>query len=336
MMKRLIAQWLVYLADPLGPRVSRPRRTLNARQASELFSQAELHGVLASVLRGFEFPSNDSLFAAIRADVVARHYTAVGFSLMLRLHAQAIMRMITAAGLRAVIVKGPVFARRIYPDPTLRRFTDIDILIAPEAIPQIEPILVDQGFVLADRGNHVTKSEWKWLHRDNPALMIEVQSNLVHAAGLRAVLSLGYADLAPEGHADEAERPAALLAVAVVHGGSGHHYERLQHVVDVCQAARCLTSVEEERRLELLITRTGARLAAVAGLELAGRLFDEPRCFVLARALGPARYARFTRLLITRSVVTSTMSRTRPIHSWRRLAFRELLKRSRTLSRSSA
>jgi hypothetical protein len=65
---------------------------------------------------------------------------------------------------------------------------------------------------------------------------------------------------------------------------------------------------------------------------LAARLFGEERCADIARAIGPVPHARLARVLISRAVVTSTMSSRRVLHSWRRGAFRGLLKRGTPLA----
>jgi hypothetical protein len=207
----------------------------------------------------------------------------------------------------------------------LRNFTDIDLLIAPEAEPQLAHVLAEQGFKLADYDRDPGRQEWKWLHCDNDALMIEVHTNLVHHPDLRDAMSLTYEEIV-----GIVETPAALLTVAVVHGAL-ERYELLRHIVDICQAARQVDTADEERRFETLVQRTGARFAAIAGLDLAYRLLREPRCRELARRLGAARYTALARLLLGRSAITSTMSDARFLHSWRRQGFRLLLKRGRTL-----
>jgi hypothetical protein len=170
---------------------------------------------------------------------------------MLRTHGEALMA--AAAGLPVVMVKGPVFSRTLYPSPGLRNFTDIDLLIAREAEPQFARVLEQQGFKLAEYDRDPNRQEWKWLHRDNDALMIEVHTNLVHHPQLRKAMSICYEDLA-----GIAETPAALLTVAVVHGAL-ERYELLRQVVDVCQAARRVDTADEERRFDVLVQQTGAR-----------------------------------------------------------------------------
>ena len=196
------------------------------------------------------------------------------------------------------------------------------MLVAPKAMPRLAAVLTERGFALAEDGAVDARNEWKWVHRDNDALMIEVHTDVVHAPSLRARLSLTYDDLA-----EDPEAPAACLMIAIVHGAFSHGFERLQHVVDVCQAARALATVADERRFQRLVERVGAGYAATVSLDLAGRLFGEPRCREIALALGSERRGRLARRLIDHAVVTSTQTPRRILHSWRRQWFRELLKR---------
>jgi glycosyltransferase involved in cell wall biosynthesis/SAM-dependent methyltransferase len=317
--RHAVADWLVYCADPQGSRGTPPDRMLSSAAARELVAQAEAHGVLPAVLRHFRLFDEDPALAGIKAEAQTRCQLAFSYALMLRHYANLLME--AAADLPVVLVKGPVFARLLYPTPSLRPFTDIDLLVDPCAVSPLSELLVAQGFKLADEDPD--RGEWKWLHRDNEAVMVEVQTDLVHSDSLSRALSLTHNHIA-----DIAETPAAQLIVATIHGALGGHFDKLRHAVDICQAARRLTSPQDELRFEQLMGPTGARLAAKTGLTLAGHLFDEPRCFEIARALGPHRHAGLARSLINPSVITSTMMPTRVLHSWRRSAFRELLKRN--------
>ena len=229
--------------------------------------------------------------------------------------------MACVGGLPAAIVKGPVFARVLYPERSLRNFGDIDVLIAPEAIQRFNALLSDRGFFLGEASPANAPREWKWIHRNNEQLMIEVQTDLIHADSLRRVVSLPYELIAAA-----PEAPATLLLIALVHGGA-HHFERLQHVVDICQSARVLAGPEEESRFEGLVKAANARFIAVAGLELAGRILREPRCTSIARGLGSVNYTGLARLLLGKGSVMSTMGENRARHGWRRQAFRWLMKR---------
>jgi glycosyltransferase involved in cell wall biosynthesis len=320
---RAVGDWLIHCSDPLGPHTAPPRRELLLEEARELVVQADKHGVLPAVLRYYTPFRSDAGFADIKAEALTRDRSNLTYSLMLRAHSQTVMA--AAAGLPVAMVKGPVFAHTIYPSPNFRNYTDIDLLVAPEAESRLSRVLEEQRFKPADDDRDPDRQAWKWFHRDNDALMIEVHTNLVHHPGLRQALSIAYEDLA-----GIAETPAALLTVAVMHGALAR-YKMLRQVVDICQAARAVDSSEEERRFEALVRQTGTRFAAIAGLDLGYRLFGEHRCRELACGLGSARFAGLARLLLDRSAITSTMGSKRFLHSWRRQGFRVLLKRGAAL-----
>ena len=64
------------------------------------------------------------------------------------------------------------------------------MLVAPAAEPRLAALLTTCGYELADDPTAPVRNEWKWVKRDNPTLMIEVHTDLVHAPSLRASLSL--------------------------------------------------------------------------------------------------------------------------------------------------
>ncbi len=314
---RILASWLLYCANPIELRMRRPEALPNTAAEQELLRQSERHGLLPAYLR--RFPFAEAASPTLKADARDRNRANQLMIALLRHHSKAVMT--AAAGLPAVVVKGPVFAQSIYPDPSLRGYTDVDILAAPAAIPRLAAILEAHGFALAGSAVDDVRGEWKWLHRTNPGVMIEVQTNLVHTPAMRKAVSLRYEDIA-----DAPARSAALL-IALVHAGAAHQYERLQLLVDISHAAHALEAPEDERRFEIMIERTGARLTAVTGLELAGRLFQDGRCLEVANALKPARYSGIARRLLGETVVTSTMGQRRALYSWRRQIVRELVKR---------
>jgi len=95
--------------------------------------------------------------------------------------------------------------------------------------------------------------------------MVEVQTDLVHASSLNAALSLTHRDIV-----GIAAAPAAQLIVAIIHASAGAPFDKLRHVVDICQAARMIATEDDERSFQDLVARTGARLAAKTGLLQSG------------------------------------------------------------------
>jgi len=318
MLHDAVADWLVHCADPEAPRDTLPRHLPSPAMALELVEQARLHGVLGGVLRHFPSFAGEPAFAEARAAALRSHRENLALAMMLSFQADELM--MAAKALPVALIKGPVFARALYPYPELRSFTDIDVLAAPDAIPALGEILRAQGFYLAECGPQAAPREWKWVHREQAALMVEVQSDLIHAASLSGAVALRY-----DAIANGPYEPASLLLIALVHGGA-HQYEKLQHVVDICQAARALAVSSQQSHFAAREKRTNARFIATAGLTLAGRIFKERRCLDIVRSLRPARYAGLARLLLGRTAVTTAMTTRRVFHSWRRQGFRLLIK----------
>lgn len=317
---KAVNRWLVRCADPHGSSLPPPSHELSPAQFQQLIDEAESHGVLPAVMRNLpEFVRADA-YAAAGEDGLAKQRVGLTYATMLRHYGDAIRN--AAAGLPATVVKGPTFARLLYPDLRLRPFTDIDLLVAPSAVPAVKAILKEQGFEFLAHDHDPQREEAKWVHRDSALLMVEVQTNLVHHPKMRDALSLAYEDIA-----EGPESPAAQMTIASFHGAL-HRFERLRQVVDICQAARNLKTSGDEAQLERMLERTGGRFAAVSGLDLAYRLFREPRCREIAKGLGSVRHRLLTRLLVDRAAVLSTMNSTRFHHSWRRQMYRLLLQRS--------
>ena len=59
-----------------------------------------------------------------------------------------IHKILSLAGIRSLLVKGPALGYRIYPSPSLRPFRDIDLFICPDQIVQATEILKNNGFLL--------------------------------------------------------------------------------------------------------------------------------------------------------------------------------------------
>jgi len=308
-----VTSWLLHCADPLGPRLDPPRSKLSARLLRKLLLKADTHNVLPSVLRYYPFSVGDEGLEQVRQQADARRLERLALSTMLAHHASAILE--ASADLPVGLVKGPAFAA-LYPRG-LRPYGDIDLLVSPAALPELSEILTKLGFICLD--SNPNKLEDLWVHCDNRVLMVEVHTNLVHLRRMRGAFSLTYDDLA--GHFN---RPGALLAVAVVHGGM-HYFAWLRHAADICQATRAIVTPHDEALFHRLAERTGTRMLALIALILAYRLFGENRCLEIAKAVGSPREYRFARILIDGAVISAPMEGRLVYNAWRRFIFRELL-----------
>jgi hypothetical protein len=68
--------------------------------------------------------------------------------LALDLALSEIARVFAERDIRAVLLKGPAFARWLYEDPHERSYSDIDLLVAPEVLARAGSALVECGFAL--------------------------------------------------------------------------------------------------------------------------------------------------------------------------------------------
>jgi hypothetical protein len=307
-----------------------------------LLDAAAAHGVAPAAARNLRNLAADGDAANVVADhrnaeqilqracdeVDRRVVLLAGRNLLLAHHAGRISAAFEHAALPACIVKGPVFARRLYPTPTDRSFTDIDILVDPAFQAASAEILTDLGFTPAPEADEAPRdqSERKWLFRENPIVMVELQTNLVHSPNLRTGIHLDYSELIAAG-AGDSEDATALLMLAAVHGAAGHQFERLQLTVDILLAARGMAGQIDMRRLDHMARKTGALAALQSALDLTARLYGEPAARDIANALSPLPWRRLRGSLVTPAVALRAQSRTAPWDSWRRRALRDMIRR---------
>lgn len=339
------AAWLIALADPAAhsyanlPRVS---GTILPRIALAGFAHGVLPALrrnlrLAAIERGpsalVDDPAPEQRIAETIADVDSRLVPLSGQALLLAHHARRIAAELERAKLPGAIIKGLVYAERLYARPSERSFTDVDILAAPAAVDAISAILERQGFVRAIERNMDDHAEYKWVLPSSDLLLVEVQTDLVHSPRQRAGLGFGYDDLLAAGGGNPTDA-TALLAVAAVHGAAGHQFERLQPAVDVLLGVRGAAGPIDRDRLIAVGRTTGTTAALQAAFDIVGRIFREPAALALADALGPTPWRSLRRALITPGVVARAQTPAAYWESWRRLLLRDLIRRSGQRSRA--
>lgn len=265
---------LCSLADPEAAAVAVP-----AEAVDPLLQLARDHNVLPVVTRKLGAQHSTVDLRAAQSELTL----LVGLSMHLRSIAAKVDRHIADQQLEAVIVKGPVFARQIYPTPSDRPFTDIDIMVAPSARASIGELLTGLGCQLFRKPllDHTEQNqEEKWIHPDMDALLIEVHGNLVHYQGLRRRISFGYSEIVASGRGD-AGAGLPQFFVAVVHAALGHKFHQLRLLVDVLQAWRHLAP-DEVAVLPEMARQLGLALEARLCLELIAQLFGVPAAHAAA------------------------------------------------------
>jgi hypothetical protein len=339
MRPRLLAQWLLALADPRGPSAALPARPLGA-EAGLLPALADWHGVLPAVAANLRDaatraragvaevvgPDGPAPFFKEAQELLARR---VALTMLCRRQAAEITAATARAGLPAFVLKGADFADRLYPDPDLRPFTDTDILTRRSAVDAVRGLLRGLGYEPVSpplRKYAVGYGEETWHRPGSPGGAVEVHWDLVNSPAMRQRVSVGYDDLELEPGPGGAGRPTvvSLLAIAAVHGATGHRFDRAQILCDVCQAARAVSRLPGAAWLSDFSGRTGSGLAVGSALLLAADALGDPSCADLLGRLTGARTSWMARVLIGPAEVVWSR---RLLPRLRRQVFRELLKR---------
>jgi hypothetical protein len=327
--------WLVHLADP-ERRVPAPAQPLDSTEVWGLLAAAETHGVLPAVTRalgtrldaGSEPPGASREMTTVALER-ARSKVAqqTGFGLLLSHHAGKVIDALVTTGVAATLVKGAMFGSRLYPDAVLRTFTDVDVLVPEARRDDAAEAMRGLGFELFEFESRCGKDyhEQKWLLQARPDVMVEVHSNLVHSPKLRGSMCVRYEDVLEAGDGDPSA-PTALLFVAAAHAAVGHQFDRLQHLVDVVQAARGAAGPVDQGRLARVAGRCGVMLAVAAALDLAGRTFHDAEVAGLARWALSGQIRRLPCLMLTPGLVLRAQSTARAQGSWRRKMFRQAMR----------
>jgi len=338
----------VALADPTGPASALPRARLRGGDLAALWDFADAHSVLPAVranlkqaaerhgpgrILAADAPAAGAQLDAAIASAHVRLMARTALSLRIRGQWARIAEALSRRRLPAIVVKGPSFADRLYADPALRPFTDLDLLAPDQAVTDVEAELAELGY--RSRSQRTKYAEgygersWRLPEADGVSGTVEVHWNLVNSPTLRAGLSVAYNDLqltppAGPGASLPTPSPASLLLIAAVHAGAGHNFDRVGLLCDIGQAARGAAGAIDTDWLAEAAGRTGARRVLAMGLHLCKTVFGEPAGEALARRMHLPAPGLLARALQNRAVVLGCRT---PLVRGRRLLFRQSLKK---------
>jgi hypothetical protein len=332
----LVEGWLARLSDPAGLNLTWPAAPIDAGDAATLdalFFEAARHNVGLVWLARFNALLRDEPSALLKGD--PSRVAGQATELMARAQATRlqllgpVMALGTVArslredltGMPVALVKGLDFAEEAYGGVQWRGFSDIDLLVRPDAMAAVTDTLARHGFAPhAHEKQAADYTERQFVRADahTDYLLVEVHTDLVHTPELRARMSLTY-DLYADASAGGIT-PAARLILAALHGATSHLFGRLQYVVDGMMVARMGV---DARELAARADASGALLPLRTMLRLAATIFG---CEASAQVLAKLPAGRFTGLeqrLITAPMVLAAKSP----HRWRLLARRYLYRR---------
>ncbi len=330
--------WLARLSDPAGPNPTWSPEPFSDNETAlmdKLIDDAGRHNIRPALVRNLGLQLRDAPVDFIRGDpartrtmtdaLLARageqRLLDIARAVLLATAAREILAEIAKACVPAALVKGVDFAENAYDGLHARTFSDIDLLVRPDAQDALGNILESRGFAaLTPREHRMELTERQWTRPDSHGgiILVEVHTDLVHAPELRACQTLTY-DL----YADPAAggvTPAARVVLAALHGATSHLFGRLQYVVDGLMVARMGVDPAELRERAL---RSGAALPTATMLRLAAELYSSDECRTLLDGLGTIPWKKLEQRLITGPMVLSAKS----THRWRLLPQRYLYRR---------
>ncbi len=330
--------WLLCLADPAALASASslpPAGRIGPALLGRLLDEGARHRVLPTMTRGLRrlakargpadlFERPDEANAGLgKAEAVVGEM--IGFSELLRSVQEEILADFARRGVPVVVLKGASFADRLYPDPALRSFSDIDILVPERTLAEARSALAEAGLALVPDRKAERYAQEKWRHPLLGDAPVELHWNVVSSVKMRRAVRVSYEQLMKAATAPGELSAAALLYLASLHGAVGHGFERLQHVFDVVQAARASAGPIDLEALLSLAKATSGELALEAALVLAGRIAHDPATLGLAREIGAGAKAHGLAAILGRRTTLEAQGAHRRRHSWRRQLFRELL-----------
>ena len=218
----------------------------------------------------------------------------------------ALLDAFAAEGIAVVPLKGPALAESLYPDPVLRPFSDLDLLVREQDVPAALRVLTREGYSL---GAHLARLPMHTLLRLQFEVLLRQEQmapvDLQWAIGTvdypfcfdMEILwrSLGRSRIA--GREVPSLSPESLLLFLCVHG-TKHLWSRLQWLGDVARLA--CAQPDWTATLELA-AGAGCESPMLLGLLLAHELLEAPVPeAILERARGTQSVQRLARQVLLR------------------------------------
>jgi len=214
----------------------------------DVVRRADWHGVLPLVARRLVAECRDLLPPATADTLRSGAETIAWRNLSLTAQMLEIVDALRDAGLRAVPFKGPALAQAAYGDLGLRRYGDLDFLLASADVLAAKAALAGLHYRpdvdLADRDDRVLRSYGSEIVLRRDDTMVEIHWRLAPAYFSCALTVEALLDRAIEGHVERRRIPALsnedqVLALCV--HGAKDGWERLIWLADVAALLRRLT-----------------------------------------------------------------------------------------------
>lgn len=307
MAKPSVDHWLLALCDPHGL-AELPVQRISLLQFQQLLALSEQHGVTGALLQNVQqliqrqeierlfgesvTKSDIPHIAAAIQETQQRWIGHIALTLCLRQRSIDVLDAFRRASLPAALIKGEDFTDRLYRQPSLRPFRDVDLMLPREMIDSTSDIMQTLGyrFVRPAGKYNDNYGERTWDSLSEPRTRVELHWNLINCPAQRRLSSLAFEELQWE-ETSTAERiplrvtPAAMLLIATVHAVVSHRFDRLQHLCDIRQLCREIAGPLDIDWLRESAVRNGTSAALTGALAVTSRILNEPACESVLRQL---------------------------------------------------
>lgn len=347
MTDRSVDRWLIRLSDPDGYS-QLPSQRLDVSQIQPLLVLSEEHGVTGAVLsnlrrlvdregwaRLFRTPATAADRNGVASAIDAanrRWFAAVAMTLCLRERTVDLLAALRHERFPAALIKGEDFTDRLYGQPSLRPFRDIDLMMPRDVIDATTPVMTRLGYRFVRPGGKYDDcyGERTWDSLSQPRSRVELHWNLINCPSQRRRSSLAFEELqwedAPaDGRPMLRVTPASMLLIASVHAVVSHRFDRLQHLCDIRQICRGIAGEVDFEWLREAATRNGNASALTGALAVAERLLQEPACESALQRLRLPVARTAWRCLVSGGSLLHPESR---LNKLRRTTMREWIKRA--------
>jgi hypothetical protein len=325
---------LLYLADPECKAES--WRSKGLVNWESLWHRARLQGVAPIVYLNLKRLGRGDLPVAVM-DAMGEHFQRGCLRSLYMLHClKEILMEFGREGVDATLLRGPALAETLYPDPEMRTYEDVDLLLDRAEVMVAKEILRGLGYRLfhpdEEDYDYAFRGELQFIRRNRISMLVELHWDTINSRSLRARTRLERKDFCKprvmvriEGENVPMLAPEDLLLSLCVHMAYNHQYDKLLGICDVLQLCRRHALGFDFDYLRRKIQELGINMAVYYGLFLSQALFDNPLAADMVKKMAPPRsIQRRCKLLLPGKFVVENRSLRAKIG---RKLFREGLKR---------
>lgn len=320
---------LVALSDPekAVPNIT----DTSEKHINSLLNAAREHGVIEIVGRKLTpWYKNNGLEHAV-ALLAHERQQLIAKTMLLDHHGKALSDIFGQLGIRSQIIKGPSFSG-LYKNRDDRVYSDIDFLVEIDDIGRANRVAQEYGLVIGDKqlaaAEHTLEYQWR-LQTPTLNILIEIQADLVHSPSLRRHVRYGYREhLATDQF--EVSPTVKLLLTAIMHTACSHKFGMLRPLVDVLQACRKLTPLDDIG-LKLVVQELQYELEVGTTASLVAKIFDDAHAYRIASLFESLPQVKTSNLLITPETVYACRHNRWPLRAGLSRSLFRIMQKSRKL-----